>query len=86
MFLPQYILREFKMTNARSGESRTIRQFQFIEWPEQGVPKSGEGFIDFIGQVEEVVTVWEFCFVFRSIYHSYVANYSLKVLNVYETS
>ena len=22
--------------------------------PEQGVPKSGEGFIDFIGQVEEI--------------------------------
>jgi hypothetical protein len=26
---------------------------QFTDWPEQGVPKSGEGFIDFIGQVHK---------------------------------
>uniref|UniRef100_A0A3Q3IPD9 Receptor-type tyrosine-protein phosphatase S n=1 Tax=Monopterus albus TaxID=43700 RepID=A0A3Q3IPD9_MONAL len=40
--MPQYILREFKVTDAR-----------FTDWPEQGVPKSGEGFIDFIGQVHK---------------------------------
>lgn len=41
------------MTDARDGSSRTIRQFQFTDWPEQGVPKSGDGFIDFIGQVHK---------------------------------
>ncbi|XP_055852476.1 tyrosine-protein phosphatase Lar isoform X6 [Episyrphus balteatus] len=51
--MPQYKLREFKVTDARDGSSRTVRQFQFIDWPEQGVPKSGEGFIDFIGQVHK---------------------------------
>jgi len=51
--MPQYILREFKVTDARDGSSRTLRQFQFTEWPEQGVPKSGDGFIDFIGQVHK---------------------------------
>ena len=51
--MPQYLLREFKVTDARDGQSRTIRQFQFTDWPEQGVPKSGEGFIDFIGQVHK---------------------------------
>ncbi|CAH1774763.1 unnamed protein product [Owenia fusiformis] len=51
--MPSYILREFKVTDARDGQSRTIRQFQFTDWPEQGVPKSGEGFIDFIGQVHK---------------------------------
>ncbi|XP_041986321.1 tyrosine-protein phosphatase Lar isoform X5 [Aricia agestis] len=51
--MPQYILREFKLTDARDGASRTVRQFQFIDWPEQGVPKSGEGFIDFLGQVHK---------------------------------
>ncbi|XP_066897649.1 receptor-type tyrosine-protein phosphatase delta isoform X32 [Kogia breviceps] len=51
--MPQYILREFKVTDARDGQSRTVRQFQFTDWPEQGVPKSGEGFIDFIGQVHK---------------------------------
>ena len=43
----------FQVTDARDGQSRTIRQFQFTDWPEQGVPKSGEGFIDFIGQVHK---------------------------------
>ena len=33
--MPQYIVREFKVTDARVGHSRTIRQFQFTEWPEQ---------------------------------------------------
>uniref|UniRef100_A0A8C5NFU1 Receptor-type tyrosine-protein phosphatase F n=1 Tax=Gouania willdenowi TaxID=441366 RepID=A0A8C5NFU1_GOUWI len=51
--MPQYILREFKVTDARDGQSRTIRQFQFTDWPEQGVPKSTEGFTDFIGQVHK---------------------------------
>ena len=51
--MPQYLLREFKVTDARDGSSRTVRQFQFTDWPEQGVPKSGEAFIDFIGQVHK---------------------------------
>ncbi|KAM3619127.1 uncharacterized protein V6R79_003378 [Siganus canaliculatus] len=51
--MPQYILREFKVTDARDGQSRTIRQFQFTDWPEQGVPKTGEGFVDFISQVHK---------------------------------
>ncbi|KAL8616015.1 hypothetical protein ACOMHN_014977 [Nucella lapillus] len=51
--MPHYILREFKVTDARDGQSRTIRQFHFTDWPEQGVPKSGEAFIDFIGQVHK---------------------------------
>ncbi|UXI17727.1 RING finger protein 11 [Sarcoptes scabiei] len=51
--IPQYILREFKITDARDGQSRMIRQFQYVDWPEQGVPKSGEGFIEFITQVHK---------------------------------
>lgn len=38
---------------SQDGQSRTVRQFQFTDWPEQGVPKTGEGFIDFIGQVHK---------------------------------
>ena len=37
----------------QDGQSRTIRHFLYTEWPEQGVPKVGEGFIDFIGQVHK---------------------------------
>ncbi|XP_050443629.1 tyrosine-protein phosphatase Lar isoform X3 [Adelges cooleyi] len=51
--MPQYILREFKVTDTTDNGSRTVRQFQFTDWPEQGVPKSAEGFIDFIGQVHK---------------------------------
>ncbi|XP_050531444.1 tyrosine-protein phosphatase Lar isoform X2 [Daktulosphaira vitifoliae] len=51
--MPQYILREFKVTDTIDNASRTVRQFQFTDWPEQGVPKSAEGFIDFIGQVHK---------------------------------
>jgi len=49
-----YICREFKVTDARDGQSRILRQFHFTQWPEQGVPNSGEGFIEFIGQVQKV--------------------------------
>nr|KAF6360147.1 hypothetical protein mMyoMyo1_011105 [Myotis myotis] len=41
--MPQYILREFKITDARDRQSRTVRQFQFTDWPEQGVPNAGVG-------------------------------------------
>ena len=52
--MPQYILREFKVTDARDGQSKTVRQFQFTDWPEpQSVPASGDGFIEFIGQVHK---------------------------------
>ncbi|VVC24819.1 Hypothetical protein CINCED_3A017850 [Cinara cedri] len=54
--MPHYILREFKVTDTIDNGSRTIRQFQFTDWPEQGVPKSAEGFIDFIGQVHKTKT------------------------------
>ncbi|XP_037094696.1 tyrosine-protein phosphatase Lar-like [Pollicipes pollicipes] len=46
-------MREFKVTDARDGTLRTVRQFQYTDWPEQGVPKSGESFIDFIGHVHK---------------------------------
>uniref|UniRef100_A0A158P6T0 protein-tyrosine-phosphatase n=1 Tax=Angiostrongylus cantonensis TaxID=6313 RepID=A0A158P6T0_ANGCA len=45
----EYILREFRLSD--SGLSRTVRHFQYSEWPEQGAPKSAETFLDFIQQV-----------------------------------
>ncbi|KAH8863587.1 Receptor-type tyrosine-protein phosphatase delta, partial [Schistosoma japonicum] len=51
--MPNYTLREFKLTDARDGQARTLRQFQFTEWPEHGVPESCEAFIDFLGQVHK---------------------------------
>ncbi|CAH8649137.1 unnamed protein product [Schistosoma haematobium] len=51
--MPNYTLREFKLTDARDGQARTLRQFQFIDWPDHGVPESCEAFIDFLGQVHK---------------------------------
>uniref|UniRef100_A0A7M4EXN7 Receptor-type tyrosine-protein phosphatase S n=1 Tax=Crocodylus porosus TaxID=8502 RepID=A0A7M4EXN7_CROPO len=50
---PVITLISFHLFPSSDGQSRTVRQFQFTDWPEQGVPKSGEGFIDFIGQVHK---------------------------------
>ncbi|VDK43318.1 unnamed protein product [Anisakis simplex] len=54
--MPQYVLREFRITDTQSGQTRTIRHFQYTEWPEQGPPKSAELFIDFIHQVHRTKT------------------------------
>ncbi|XP_053098317.1 receptor-type tyrosine-protein phosphatase F-like isoform X2 [Pangasianodon hypophthalmus] len=51
--MPYYILREFLVTDIRDSQSRMIRQFQFTDWSEQGLPKTSEGFIVFIGQVHK---------------------------------
>ncbi|XP_048580737.1 tyrosine-protein phosphatase Lar isoform X2 [Nematostella vectensis] len=49
---PQFVIRDFKVKDARSDTVRNIKQFHFLGWPETGVPKSGEGIIDLIGQVQ----------------------------------
>jgi receptor-type tyrosine-protein phosphatase F len=51
--MSHYVLREFKMTDARDSQTRTVRQFHFVDWPEQGVPKSADAFLDFITQVHK---------------------------------
>ena len=52
--MPSFILREFRVRHSESEtHNRTIRQFQFLDWAEQGVPRSGESLIDFIGQVHK---------------------------------
>ena len=38
------------------GATRTVRQFQYTEWPEQGIPsgpRAAEGLLDFVGQVHK---------------------------------
>ncbi|CAD6195811.1 unnamed protein product, partial [Caenorhabditis auriculariae] len=46
-----YVLREFRLSDVQTGLSRTVRHFQFTEWPEIGRPETAEHFIDFIQQV-----------------------------------
>lgn len=56
MNIGQYYIREFKMTDARDGQSRIIYHFQFVDWLHTGreFSASGQQFINFIGQVENM--------------------------------
>uniref|UniRef100_A0A915DHU2 Protein-tyrosine-phosphatase n=1 Tax=Ditylenchus dipsaci TaxID=166011 RepID=A0A915DHU2_9BILA len=36
--MTHYMLREFKITQNETGKSRTVRQFQFMEWPDRESP------------------------------------------------
>lgn len=47
-----YVLREFSIADSRNPNyNGLIRLFHYTNWPEQGVPKSGEEFIKFIAEV-----------------------------------
>lgn len=48
-----YVARKFKMTHTEFKESRTVTQFQYIDWPDTGLPDSGVGIVDLIGQVQK---------------------------------
>ncbi|XP_063716730.1 receptor-type tyrosine-protein phosphatase S-like isoform X1 [Symsagittifera roscoffensis] len=50
--MAQFVIREFRLCDAREGLTRRIRQFHF-DWPEQGVPKQNQAFVEFIRYVEE---------------------------------
>ncbi|KAF8561096.1 hypothetical protein P879_01683 [Paragonimus westermani] len=52
--MSSYIVREFKITDARDGESRQVRQLHYVRWPEHGVPTDGGGLIDLIGYVHKL--------------------------------
>lgn len=57
--------REFLMTDARDGTSRTVRQFHFVSWPEGAeVPSHADNFIDLIGQVRNFEAIASF-YTFR---------------------
>ncbi|GMR36259.1 hypothetical protein PMAYCL1PPCAC_06454, partial [Pristionchus mayeri] len=43
-----YIVREFKISEIQSNASRTVRHFEYTDWPEMNpAPKSAESFIEF---------------------------------------
>lgn len=54
--MPQYVLREFRLSDMQTGQSRTVRHFQFADWPEQGIPRQIDMFLDFIQQVHRTKT------------------------------
>ncbi|MGH0133651.1 UNVERIFIED_CONTAM: hypothetical protein FKN15_073418, partial [Acipenser sinensis] len=51
--LNEWTIREFKMKNTKTAESRTIRHFHFTAWPDHGVPETTELLINFRHLVRE---------------------------------
>ncbi|KAL7670832.1 hypothetical protein ACOME3_005751 [Neoechinorhynchus agilis] len=51
--LRDYTVSEFKLTHIPEGKTRTIRQFRYEKWPDQGVPGDVTAFLDFIGQIHQ---------------------------------
>ncbi|CAL7947394.1 unnamed protein product [Xylocopa violacea] len=42
-----YLVRSFYLKNLRTGETRTVTQFHFLSWPENGVPHSTKALLEF---------------------------------------
>ena len=51
--LPSYTMREFAVTNTKINESRTIKHFQYSDWPEGQSPPNAADVIDLIGVVQK---------------------------------
>ena len=50
--MSNYIMREFKVTDARDGEFKTIRQFHYSKWLNNVCPCDAHSFLEFIHQVQ----------------------------------
>jgi len=48
-----FIKREFKIINLNTNESKIIRQYHYIAWPDHGVPSSFSEFITFLDYIEK---------------------------------
>lgn len=42
-----YLVRSFILKNLKTSETRTVTQFHFLSWPENGVPSSPKALLDF---------------------------------------
>ncbi|GBP42861.1 Receptor-type tyrosine-protein phosphatase N2 [Eumeta japonica] len=48
-----YLVRSFYLKNQRTGETRTVTQFHFLSWPENGVPSSIKALLEFRRKVNK---------------------------------
>ncbi|XP_060800346.1 receptor-type tyrosine-protein phosphatase N2 isoform X4 [Amyelois transitella] len=48
-----YLVRSFYLKNQRTGETRTVTQFHFLSWPENGVPASTKALLEFRRKVNK---------------------------------
>ncbi|PIC37606.1 hypothetical protein B9Z55_016176 [Caenorhabditis nigoni] len=50
----EYLLRVFKMENPSTGETRTVRQLHYREWPDHGCPSGEKQLLKMIDHMEEL--------------------------------
>lgn len=43
----EYLVRSFYLKNLKTGETRTVTQFHFLAWPENGIPQSTKALLEF---------------------------------------
>ncbi|XP_026471087.1 receptor-type tyrosine-protein phosphatase-like N [Ctenocephalides felis] len=48
-----YLVRSFYLKNFRTGETRTVTQFHFLSWPQNGVPASAKTLLEFRRKVNK---------------------------------
>ncbi|XP_014600401.1 PREDICTED: receptor-type tyrosine-protein phosphatase-like N isoform X1 [Polistes canadensis] len=48
-----YLVRSFYLKNLLTGETRTVTQFHFLSWPENGVPHSTKALLEFRRKVNK---------------------------------
>ncbi|XP_041977050.1 receptor-type tyrosine-protein phosphatase N2 isoform X2 [Aricia agestis] len=48
-----YLVRSFYLKNQRTGETRTVTQFHFLSWPDNGVPASTKALLEFRRKVNK---------------------------------
>lgn len=42
-----YLVRSFYLKNLKTGETRTVTQFHFLSWSENGIPPTTKSILDF---------------------------------------
>jgi receptor-type tyrosine-protein phosphatase N len=42
-----YLVRSFYLKNLKTSETRTVTQFHFLSWPENGVPPNAKSILEF---------------------------------------
>ncbi|CAG0898059.1 unnamed protein product [Darwinula stevensoni] len=48
-----YLVRSFYLKNLKTGETRTVTQFHFLSWPQDGVPSSARALLEFRRKVNK---------------------------------
>ncbi|CAH1789996.1 unnamed protein product [Owenia fusiformis] len=48
-----YLVRSFYLKNLQTNETRTVTQFHFLSWPDNGIPSSAKALLDFRRKVNK---------------------------------